>query len=300
VGNISFNLLLTEVGQYTAFVQLDTSQGRSLIKKFNFNIIDTDNCGLKVYRIKSIKQLTDFPWSLTNATHDYIFRKQPNTTNYYDKYQQFIPVSANKENGSGVKLNHLLIIQVKDNNRNNLGEESVELSNYLENNYFHRTRTIASSSDPNDQIIYHIYISKSFWFEPDKDNYEKIRDKSKNHILYRDDYIFCPEYHYLENIDDADGDEKYMVHQDEALCVIPDMKFGEYINDYEWEFINVSKVNPTSVTFDKNISINEPFISNTDYKSLDRGYYDITFRYRLSNDITDVNEIKMKSAFRII
>ena len=101
-------------------------------------------------------------------------------------------------------------------------------------------------------------------------------------------YTFIPQFHELvpfngESIND------YII-TDDTLCCIPDIKYGLKIDDYEWEFENIS--NNTSI---KLPSIRDVLISNTQNSVLTNGFYNIIFRYSLSDGET--NEIKLNSAF---
>ena len=138
---------------------------------------------------------------------------------------------------------------------------------------------------------YTICISKEFGFQMNK-------TQIQSYPIYKESYIFIPEFHHLEEIGlDKTGDEKldyYIVTDEDALCVVPNIAFGKYISEYEWEFINMSS--PIKKTIKPKGSISEPFISPDTKSYLEPGYYSVVFRYRLTNE-DKINTITLDSAF---
>jgi hypothetical protein len=125
----------------------------------------------------------------------------------------------------------------------------------------------------------------------------KVDDNKINkELLVRDDYVFYPQKHHLEEIGVGDKPtlNDYTFKQDDVLMVVPETKYLKSIEEPEWEFINVSKRDSTPITFD---SIRTPFVANSEYKLLEPGFYDIKFRYKLGQTI---QETILDSAFRII
>ena len=93
------------------------------------------------------------------------------------------------------------------------------------------------------------------------------------------------------------GDESlnyYTVTDNDTLCVIPDIGFGRYINEFEWVFKNESTKEEIVLPH----SVKEPFILNTDPSPLKPGYYSIHFNYKLVDGM--INNVVLNSAFRKI
>ena len=194
-------------------------------------------------------------------------------------YKQYIPVQLNNnrsDDWKGVRLSNLLILQNGD--YRDVG--------YIKDNYFTYLRTI------DDTIEYTICISKQFDFKFDSGQ------QPEGSIIYRNDYIYVPDFHILEEIgvNDEFNPHSYEINNYDALCVVPNISIGKPIKDYTWEFTNVSKVNKEPIQ----ISTQEPFIAYDRYKFLEPGYYDITFKYNFDGEDNLTNEVKLNSAFRIV
>ena len=111
----------------------------------------------------------------------------------------------------------------------------------------------------------------------------------------------------MEELGLNQNDEKldyYTITDNDALCIIPDIAFGKHIDEFEWEFINMSSPSKKSIKplvhnqdgSKSYVSIKEPFISPDTESFLDPGYYSIIFRYRLIGD-DKVNTVTLDSAF---
>jgi hypothetical protein len=152
------------------------------------------------------------------------------------------------------------------------------------------TEVLKKYKYPTDEVSYTIFIlpvDTPVDFEPPV-------DKS---ILVRNDFVFYPEKHHLEEI--ASGNnitlDDYTFSQKDVLMVVPNSKYLKYIEDPEWEFENISRKNRTRPITLK--SIQTPFIANVNYKLLDPGFYNVKFRYKLGQSI---QEVSLDSAFRIV
>lgn len=271
--NVKFSLLYKFEGEYEIRLQFDTASGASFTKNIKFAIIDTEHSTIKICKVlnNSTPRLT----IESIGINDYMFNRQRNAI--VNNYSQYIPakfVDPEKNYWEGSCLNHLIIYEGK-----------VFKTVYLVFNYDVFERVV---NTPTGQKIYSICISRKFGFTPESFAmpYNKV---------YRDDYIFIPEYHRLEELgDDSTSIDKFIVTDDDTLCVIPDLTYGKFIKDYEWEFVNVSKVNQKPIN--PAISIKEPFIASKHKEYMDPGYYNVIFRYRLAGD-DQINEIRLDSAF---
>lgn len=279
---ISFNILCKDEGKYDVKLQFDSTNSKTYISKASFGILDTDHITMKVYKIKpKPENKLQNPWKMDINFNDYIFAKYPINKNS-TIYRQYIPAtSSNNLDWQGARLNHLIILK------------GIIEDDFLTNNYFLLNR--------NNK--YTICISKKFGYTPPKEKF--ILDNSNiyytnqidKYSIIRLDYIYIPQFHELKPIG-GNKLQDYILSQTDTLCVIPDLSRGksiDLIQNPEWEFINSS--DNTSIKLNK--SINEPFISNKEPKLLTPGYYDIIFKYRLANNINDINTVALNSAFII-
>jgi hypothetical protein len=237
--------------------------GCSFVKRFKINVLDNKHCYLEVFKIKSIEGELPNPFEVKSKLNKYMFGRYPFQPSIYTNY---IPLGQ-------VKLNHLLIT-------------TSGLPLEIGPNYY-STRLIKEG------ILYQINISKSFDYQPDQ---TIINEMYNNGVIYRNDYIFVPEFHYLEKVDTHPYQPKlddFIIPGDQALCVIPTIPYGRDINDIEWEFINES----TGTTIKTQGTIREPFIADSGTNPLPKGCYDILLRYRLG---TQMNEVKLNSAFILV
>lgn len=272
---IEFSLLLLKEGEYDIRMQFDTTAGRTFTKRVILNVIDTTHTTLKVYRVQNIRSPKEEAFFNIN---NYIFGRQvgktdTNPTKQYLSTKLVDPNTYKNWGYTGVCLNHLLILEGPTNH-------------YVDVNYFTFELTRGG-------VRYTICISKRFAFKPQDIFLEGLS-------IYRNDYIFVPEYHKLVELGSERGDRKedikyYTITDDDTLCVVPELAFGKCIEDIEWEFVNVSSLERISIPG----SIKEPFIANTSKTHLTPGYYDIVFRYRLSGE-DQINTVVINSAFRKI
>lgn len=293
-GTINFSLFCPIEGEYDVKLQFDSLSCNTFTKHVRFNVIDTNNVSLNIYKVQN-RQILDL--SNISVEYDKLIKERHKINDYttnrraidgeedYD-LKQYIPsnskyIYANNFSWKGVALNHMMII---------LGEINPSDKIILDRYYFLLGRTNIQG-----KIKYTICISKTFGFKPSVDVgmnniYENIK---RNKLLYKEDYIFVPEFHELVPLEGEDIID-YTVTDEDTLCVIPNISYGKNISDFDWEFINVSK--PTSEPI-KLKYIKEPFIANIDKRPLESGYYDIKFNYRLTNE-DKINSIVLNSAFK--
>jgi hypothetical protein len=207
---------------------------------------------------------------------------------------QYIP--ANKYNidkidWSGVCLNHLLILNYNVYNENKL---TLGQKQSLSEHYFELYRGVGKDEEKK----YGIYVSKVFGFSPKDDQkmLELYNSLNQNNYIYREDYIFVPEFHEIEPLIKPNQNleiSNYIVTDEDTLCVLPGLSYGKYIAEYDWEFINTSRpdLQPIKLSY-----IKEPFVANIEESPLPKGYYTVVFRYRLTNE-EKINTITLDSAF---
>lgn len=279
-----FSLLCEMEGEYDVRMQFISASGKTFTKRVVFNTVDTNHTSIKIYKVNNIGcPMASFDRETRNwlyGINDYttsrqIPSKDKNTLHQYIPAKHIDPLKSDHD---GVCLNHMMILK---------GDRTNDM--YLYVNYFVMTRIT-------DGGVYTICISRKFGFHIDPN------EKAK-HEVYRESYIFMPEFHKLvefgsDRVAKEDDIKFFTITDEDTLCVIPDISFGKQIQDYEWEFINTSI--PTYKSMKLENSINEPFIANGEAAGLSTGYYTIVFKYRLCDDPKKVNTIVLDSAFRKI
>lgn len=276
--DLKFNILFTEPGEKSLKLMFETVSGMVYVKSLKINIVDECKCGIKVYKIKSLIGELPHPFNRENKLNNYYFSRQIDSLNDTTApFIQYIPTSHT----DGVKLNHLLILAP--------GWDQAGLPTNIITNHYH---TIGRELE--DGSIYTICISKEFWYDYDID---VVNELDMLGYVYRNDYIFIPEYHDLHELGYTSSKhpsfEDFIITDKDALCIIPDISFGKAITGYEWEFINNSDPLNSSIRLDR--SIKEPFVASPNKEFLKPGYYDIVFRYRLSGE--KIHEVKISNAF---
>lgn len=262
-GKFNFSLLFQYEGEYVIYLRSDSMNGCSFVKRFKINILDNKHCYLEVFKIKSIEGELPNPFEVKSKINKYMFGRYPFQPSIYTNY---IPLGQ-------VKLNHLLITT---------RGIPPELNQYYYSMLLRKGET-----------QYQINISKSFDYQPDQNIINGLNNRN---YIYRNDYIFVPEFHYLEKVDTHPYQPKlddFIIPGNQALCVIPTIPYGRDIDDIEWEFINES----AGTTIKTQGTIREPFIADSGTNPLPKGCYDILLRYRLG---TQMNEVKLNSAFILI
>ena len=268
---LNFSLLCRYKGNYCVRLQFNTIQNHVYTKCIKFEVIDTSGCGIKIFKVQNDQRNHECINNTFNI-NKYFFNRQLN----FNDIKPFIQyINAGQETNNGIKLNHMYILTEEDDS-------------LLEYYFKHPIENKDNNGNP-----YIIYISKQF-------NYQPIYHPNN---IYDERYIFIPEFHKLIELDSERNSNKenlnfYTVNDEDTLCIIPDLPYGDKIQQYEWEFINVSL--PIQNRDRSNIylsSVKEPFIANDKENTLPPGYYSIIFRYKIGNEI---QEIKLDSAFRKI
>lgn len=146
------------------------------------------------------------------------------------------------------------------------------------------TRTEKSVVTNGKEKKYYIYVANRFNLR-DTNNYIKILQERAlqfgcNNLILRNELAYIPQSHYMEPLDRSTI-KGLTVKPNEALAVVPNIKFLRHIDEYEWIFHNASTLEDITLP-----SIKEPFIASTDENNprLKPGYYDIKFRYKLASE----------------
>ena len=320
---VKFSLLCRVEGDYDVRVQFESTDGYIFTKRIKFSVIDSKDISINVYRLVNNAYLDDCQLGQSSQL-DYVFKVRESQQNndsadefwpngvsdepgYYKfvNQEQYISISNDKQplnNGDwaykGACMNHLIIATEDIASR---AKEMAQKKIYeaLANRYYHLTKTV-KPTDGGQEETYYIYVYKEYNVNPfiqfkNMSMFNKYFEAIQGSI-YRDEMIFVPEFHRLEPLSKNDNNqsiEQYEITDFDTLCVKPTMSFGKYISDYDWEFVNVSKPNSESI---KLKYVKTPFIANTEKMPLEPGFYNIIFRYRLTNE-DKVNEIVLDSAF---
>lgn len=175
---------------------------------------------------------------------------------------------------------------------------------WLQNNFDVYSKEISSEyrerDGENGYQKYLIFIAKKFSTRDTSNYLEYIKKFATkygcNNLVLREDLVYLPQDHYLEKLDRRTL-TSLSVMPYETIAVIPNIKYLRYIDSYEWEFKNASTLKKYQLS-----SIKEPFVASNDPNNphLDPGYYDITFRYKLSSETDHINEVCLKSAFIVL
>lgn len=295
---INFNLLVKCAGDYNLNFTFILTSGKTISKSLNFSAVDVENININVYKVKSKDDSKGFTKEdfVDTKLNKYLFKIQNKLENsYYFNYLPYMtPDDSRFKDYSGIKLTRTVVIDVMNDTytehkltflRGVMSEDFLEFAkyDYTDNN--------------NPKLKYLIYVSKQFYAKLPK---VILQNKYKHkYDIIRNDLGFYPQFHYLEQMT-GDSIDKYTISQYEAVCCaaeintgnsIEEFRYGKLISESEWTFTNTV----TGKTIEYPASSLQPFVA--DKSILDTGYYDIKFKYSLTNGIT--NEYKLNSAFRI-
>ena len=261
--DIYFNILFQKESNYNVNIQFKTAGSKIYTKSINISIHDVSNMDLSVYKIKHYKYLDEKYINMVHGKEiNHLFNRYFQTI--HDKTIQYIPTTSSIKS-SGVCLNNVLVL--KGN----------YINDYILNQYYFMTlRNGKEYEDP----VYTVCISKSFWFDP---NISVIDfNVTYGRYIYRNDYGFFPEFHYLEEIE-QNSFNAYKVYDEDTVVIVPELPIGLEIDDWSWEFTNISRNEIIKLP-----NYQEPFVANLTENPLSTGYYDVKFRYRIGQDIKEI------------
>ena len=294
--NINFNYLAKHNGKYELYFTFILASGKTLTRKVIFNVIDNDNLNINVYKIVSKDDTKGFSMSdfLDTKNSKYLFRIQSGLSDLY--YQQYLPYMSpdNKlyKSYNGIKLNRTIILNVSEMNKNMLDLlRSIMCVDFLEFIRYDLETGL---------LKYLVYVSKKFFEDTPYQLFDNIYNYNYKTYIVRNDLGFYPQFHEPQLLL-GDKIENYTLTQYDALCcameintgkTITEFKYGYLIDSAEWCFYN----HLTNEKIELPMSSRKPFIAKTN-ELLNQGYYDITFKYSLTDGI--VKECNLNSAFRI-
>lgn len=293
---VKFNLLIKQAGKNELKFTFVLASGKTVTKSLSLNVEDTENLNINIYKIKSKddhKGLTIEDFNDTTVSK-YLFKTQNDKENsYYFKYMPYmLPTNDRYKTYQGIKLTRTVVV--------NFIEQSYtehQITYLLALMHNHKYLMFAKYQDDMKTYKYLVFVSGKFNVDSPKQLYNNLY-KYKYDII-RDDLGFYPQFHYLEKVQ-GNNIENYTINQYEAVCcaaeidngnTIEEFRYGHIIDDAEWTFTN----NTTGEIVEYPVSSIQPFVMNDTI--MDTGYYDIKFRYSLTNGIK--NECNLISGFRI-
>lgn len=268
--DINFKVLFQQEGIHDINIQFKTAGSKLYTKHLTLNILDVSGMDLKVYRVMHYKYLDDeyIKFMKNKSADNLIFNRYKNKTHSYTT--QYIPTTSSLKT-SGVCLNNILVLK---------GDY---INDYILKQYYHIFKKESESQ------IYTICVSKSFWFNPEINIYEFSQTYGPN--IYRNDYGYFSEFHYLSEMN-YDKESLYNITDNDVVCIIPELPKGLYIDDWDWEFINVTRNEIIKLP-----NYQEPYVADIKKSLLSTGYYDVVFKYKIGNDVKTLTK---KSIFRKI
>lgn len=299
---IKFNYLIKEAADYTIRFTFFTTTGKTITRTLKFTVEDADNLCINVYKVQAKDDTNGLTYDDFSDTDScgYLFKVQK-TDELTDKLKDYtytqvlpymLPTNPLYKSYKGIKLSRLVIfdIQNKNDKAYKYGEyEQTVIRGLMDNNFLEFDRV-----DDASNITYMVFVSKYFY----ADVPQEIIDKKFN--IIRNELMFLPQFHKLTLMTGLNADN-YTVSQYEAVCCAAEIntlygvkpfRYSHLIDSAEWTFINATD---NSMIYHPSTS-RAPFIA-TEKTYINPGYYDISFKYSLTNGITD--ECKLDSGFRI-
>lgn len=298
---IRFNFLAKTAQHYSVKFNFIFASGKSITRLIEFDVENTDNLNINIYKVRSkddTNGLTVEDFKDTSSSK-YFFRIQDkNLSNEY--YLQYLPYMSKDDsrypNYKGIKLTRTVIVDLM--NKNGLehihnDSEILFIRALMRDNFLEFAKY-----DTEGNMTYLIFVSKKFYADVPAAIYGNKFNYKFN--IIRNDLGFYPQFHYLEKMN-GDSIDDYTVNQYEAICcaaeinngkLVEDFRYGHMIDTAEWSFINSATVENIQLPF----SSRTPFIAKSKPQMND-GYYDVSFKYSLTNGVID--ECRLDAAFRI-
>ena len=263
-GHVKFNILFQTEGSHTITLQFRTAGANIYSRTFTINIVDVSGMRLKVCKVNHyLSPEFKNQSSSTLPINMYQFSRCRVNGDYLPVVRYLYTVSGKSD---GIALNNILVL--RGDHRNDIN---------LKNLYF-----IEYKQTENE--FYTICVCKRFWVAPENYSFfEKLKP-----YVYRNDYGFFPEFHYLKELY-SDDENDYFIKDGDAIAIVPELPLGLVIDEMDWEFFNVTENRSYKFPY-----ISEPFVAPDSEQKMPRGYYDVIFKFRIGNDW---HELKLDSAF---
>ena len=310
--NINFNFLAKEAAEYSIVFTFILASSKTITRTLRFKVEDADNLNINMYKIHAkddSKRLTkdDF---IDNVCAKYMFKIQPGfDKQYYSQYLPYmLPTDDKYKDYKGIKLTRTVVVDLR--NKNGLGhwmseKEIAILRGIMSEDFMEFARYEIEDGKPvldnngNPIMNYLIFVSNKFYAELPDAIHNNVYGYKYN--IIRNDLGFYPQFHYLEKMD-GNTIDKYTISPYEAVCCaaelnngydVEEFRYGHLIKEAEWSFFN----HLTNETIQHTTSSQVPFAIKSTYDAMKPGYYDVSFKYSLTNGTT--NECRLDSAFRI-
>lgn len=293
---IKFNYLIKEAADYTIRFTFFTAAGKTITRTIKFTVEDADNLCINVYKVQAKDDTNGLTYDDFNDTDScgYLFKAQKtDKPEYYTQVLPYMsPTNPLYESYKGIKLSRLVIFDIQNKNDRAYAYgkyEQMVIRGLMDNDFLEFDRV-----DDAGNITYMVFVSKYFY----ADVPQEIIDKKYN--IIRNELIFLPQFHKLTLMTGLNADN-YTVSQYEAVCCAAEIntlygvkpfRYSHLIDSAEWTFINATD---NSMVYHPSTS-RAPFVA-TEKTYINPGYYDISFKYSLTNGIAD--ECKLDSGFRI-
>ena len=297
---IRFNLLIKSAANYEIKFTFILSSGNTLTRTIKFNVEDADNLNINIYKIKSKDDTERFTYEdfFDTSISKYIYTVQNNLNRRNKQYTQYLPYMSIDndlyDDYNGIKFTRTIVIDVSENT---LESNIINIKSLMQNDFLIFARYDLQTEDR--PLKYLVFVSRRFYVDCPESLIAYINTESCGRII-RNDLGFYPQFHYLEKVQGNTIDD-YTLNQYEAICCaaeindkykVRDFSSGHIISETEWTYNN----SITKEVIEYPVSSQQPFIAGDD-KGLAEGYYDISFKYSLTNGVTD--ECKLNSGFRI-
>lgn len=292
---IKFNYLAKESMKHELRFMFITASSKTISHKLEINVEDADNLIINVYKVQAKDDsngltMQDF---LNTSNNDHFFKVTKENNNYYIQYLPYmLPDNPLYKDYKGLKLTRTVIFDIQ--NKNGKGRQYNDYEILVIRGLMDDTFLEFEKYDENNKLMYLIYVSKYFYAELPHELIEK------KYNIIRNDLGFYPQFHDLKLMT-GNNLENYTVSQYEAVCCAAEInhgrknerfRYGHMIDTAEWTFSNTS----TLENIEHPTSLRLPFVAKKN-KGLNPGYYDISFKYSLTNGVKD--ECRRDSAFRI-
>jgi hypothetical protein len=309
---IKFNFLAKVAQAYNIRLTFVLGSSNTITHDIKFIVEDTDNLNINVYKIHAKDDTVGLTKDdFIDDTGSYMFKIQNSTSGgVYSQYLPYMTPSESKfDKYNGIKLTRTVIVDIQ--NKNGIGRKhndaeinflrAIMMRDFLEyiKYEYDEEGNIVTDSNGTPKITYIVFISKRFYQDAPETLYNNVY-KYKYNII-RNDLCFYPQFHYLEKMDGT-SIETYTISQYDAICCaaeinngnkIEPFRYGHMVDTAEWTFTNNTD---NTIVFHPSSS-QQPFVANSNKKVITPGYYNISFKYSLTNGVT--NECKLNSAFRI-
>lgn len=263
---INFNILLTDLGQYTLKLRFEATSGKTFEKTIDFTVYDISNVTLEFYKVQKINISGLNKYLRRNTDFRYSFENYLNFSGILDTYQQYIPIGDTKKIDN-IGLNNVVAIS---------SDKEMSLSGY----------SLAYSYTREQDKVF-IFVSNKF-------TNDLYKDPTHKYNILKNSLEFIPQFHIATKVFGSPignqlitpKDINNYIIDDQAIYIRPfitskegtEVKFdwAKYTMDVAWTFHNQT----TGENFTYKEHIATPIIAARN-KPLSKGYYDIIFKYTL-------------------